>query len=87
MFDNLTDISGTSIKFERKTAVTAHAMGGCRIGSSPAEGVVDGEGQAYGSPGLYVADASALPAPTGGPPSLTIAAWSSHVASSLLNKI
>ena len=83
----LSDISGTRIKFDRKTAVTAHAMGGCRIGTSAGEGVVDGEGQVYGNAGLYVVDASALPAPTGSPPSLTIAAWSSHVATSLADKI
>ncbi len=85
--DHLSGVSGARVKFERKSAVTAHAMGGCRIGASPDQGVVDGEGQVYGSPGLFVADASVLPAPTGGPPSLTIAAWSSHVASSLLNGI
>jgi cholesterol oxidase len=87
MLDDLSALSGAKIKFDRKTAVTAHAMGGCRIASSPEEGVVDGAGQVYANPGLYVADASALPSPTGGPPSLTIAAWSSHVVSSLLNKI
>ncbi|MEJ2455776.1 MAG: GMC oxidoreductase [Candidatus Thiodiazotropha sp.] len=85
MLDNLSDVSGARIKFERKAAMTAHAMGGCRIGSSADEGVVDGEGQVFGNPGLYVADASVLPAPTGGPPSLTIAAWSSHLASSLVS--
>jgi cholesterol oxidase len=84
MLDNLSDVSGARIKFERKAAMTAHAMGGCRIGTSADEGVVDGEGQVYGNPGLYVADASVLPAPTGGPPSLSIAAWSSHLASSLV---
>ncbi|MEJ2691855.1 MAG: GMC oxidoreductase [Candidatus Thiodiazotropha sp.] len=85
MLDKLSDISGARIKFERKSAVTAHPMGGCRIGPTPGEGVVDGVGQVYGHPGLYVADASVLPAPTGGPPSLSIAAWSSHVAASLVS--
>lgn len=87
LFDRLAADTGTRIKFDRKTALTAHAMGGCRIGFTPGEGVVDGEGQIFGNAGLYVADASALPAPTGGPPSLTIAAWSSHVASSLLRNL
>jgi cholesterol oxidase len=85
MFDQLSERTGTRIKFDRKNATTVHPMGGCRIGSSACEGVVDGEGQVYGNTGLYVADASVLPAATGSPPSLTIAAWSSHVASSLLN--
>jgi cholesterol oxidase len=87
LFDGLSELSGAPIKFDRKTAMTAHAMGGCRIGPSSSEGVVDGEGQVYRNPGLYVVDASVLPTPTGGPPSLTIAAWSSHVASSLLSRI
>jgi cholesterol oxidase len=87
MLDSLSRISGAKIESERKAAFTAHAMGGCRIGASPDEGVVDGEGQVYGNAGLYIADASVLPAPTGGPPSLTIAAWSSHVASRLLSKM
>jgi cholesterol oxidase len=84
MFDQLSERTGTQIKFDRKCATTVHPMGGCRIGPSASEGVVDGEGQVYGNNGLYIADASALPAATGAPPSLTIAAWSSHVASSLL---
>ncbi len=87
MLDSLSETSGTGIKFDRKTAFTAHPMGGCRIGASAAEGVVDGEGQVYGNSGLYVSDASVLPAPTGGPPSLTIAAWSAHVASSLMQRL
>lgn len=87
MFDRLSKLTGARVKFDRKNAVTAHAMGGCRIGPSSNEGVVDGEGEVFGNEGLYVADASVLPAATGGPPSLSVAAWSSHVASSLLSKI
>jgi cholesterol oxidase len=82
--DRLSDMSGRRIGFNRKNAFTAHAMGGCRIGPSAGQGVVDGAGRVYGNEGLYVADASVLPAPTGGPPSLSIAAWSSHVAASLI---
>jgi cholesterol oxidase len=87
MFDRLSRLTGARVKFDRKSAVTAHAMGGCRIGPSSSEGVVDGAGEIFGNAGLYVVDASVLPAATGGPPSLSIAAWSSHVASSLLSKI
>jgi cholesterol oxidase len=87
MLDKLSEESGVGIKFERKSAVTAHPMGGCRIGSSPDEGVVDGRGEVYGNPGLYVTDASVLPEPTGGPPSLSIAAWSAHVAAMLVSGI
>jgi cholesterol oxidase len=78
MFDKLSRLTGARVKFDRKTAVTAHALGGCRIGASAREGVVDGAGRVFGNPGLYVVDASVLPAATGGPPSLSIAAWSSR---------
>jgi cholesterol oxidase len=84
LFDRLAERTASRIKFDRNSAVTVHAMGGCRMAHSAAEGVVDGEGQVFGNNGLYIADASVLPAPTGGPPSLSIAAWSSHVATSLL---
>lgn len=87
LFDSLGERSGKPVKFDRNTAVTAHAMGGCSVGASPYEGVIDGEGRVYENEGLYISDASALPAPTGGPPSLTIAAWSSHVAASLLRNL
>ena len=60
--------------------MTAHPMGGCRISDDAAEGVVDGAGQVHGCPGLYIADASVFPQPVGVPPSLSIAAWASHVA-------
>jgi cholesterol oxidase len=85
LFDRLATHMDRRIQFNRKQAVTVHPMGGCRVGNRPAEGVVDGEGQVYGNTGLYITDASVLPQPTGGPPSLTIAAWSSHVASLLID--
>jgi cholesterol oxidase len=84
LFDRLAKHTGRPIQFNRKSAVTVHPLGGCRVADRPAEGVVDGEGQVYGNAGLYISDASILPQPTGGPPSLTIAAWSAHVAASLL---
>jgi cholesterol oxidase len=45
---------------------------------------VDGYGEVYGQPGLYVLDAAALPAAPGGPPSMSIAAWSSWVSARFL---
>ena len=55
-------------------SVTAHILGGCGIGASPEEGVIDPDHQVYGHPGLYVSDASAIPANVGVNPSLTITA-------------
>jgi len=60
--------------------LTPHMTGGARLGANADVGVVDHRGEVYGNPGLYVADAAALPAAPGGPPSVAIAAWAHHVA-------
>lgn len=62
------------------TPLTLHAWGGACLGEDAEHGVVDHRGEVYGNPGLFITDASALPAAPGGPPSLTIAAWAHHVA-------
>lgn len=56
------------------TSVTAHMLGGCVMGGSAADGVIDERHEVFGHPGLYVVDASALPANVGVNPSLTITA-------------
>jgi choline dehydrogenase-like flavoprotein len=66
-----------------RKAITVHPWGGARVGSDPDHGVVDHKGEVYGNPGLFVADAAALPAAPRTPPSLTIAAWAHHVADRL----
>jgi cholesterol oxidase len=53
---------------------TAHFLGGCAIGDSPATGVVDPWQRVYGHPGLHVVDGSAVSANLGVNPSLTITA-------------
>jgi len=68
--------------FERP--ITVHPTGGACIGRMAADGVVSATGEVFDNPGLYVADAAALPKPVGGPPSLTIAAWAEHVAAGLI---
>lgn len=64
--------------FERP--ITVHPTGGACIGRDAAHGVIDSNGEVFANPGLYVADAAALPKPVGGPPSITIGAWGNHVA-------
>jgi cholesterol oxidase len=66
------------------TPIAPHAWGGACLGADERQGVVDHRGEVYGNPGLFVADASALPAAVGGPPSLAIAAWAHHVAEQML---
>lgn len=70
--------------FERP--ITVHPTGGACIGHDAASGVVDANGEVFANPGLYVADAAALPKPVGGPPSITIAAWADHVAERFIER-
>jgi cholesterol oxidase len=53
---------------------TAHFLGGCVIGASPDEGVVDPWHRVFGCPGLHIVDGSAVPANPGANPALTITA-------------
>ena len=55
-------------------SMTAHVLGGCVMGGSAQDGVIDEGHEVFGYPGLYVVDASAIPANVGVNPSLTIAA-------------
>ena len=65
--------------------MSAHPLGGVPMGSSPAAGVVDKWGQAFGYPGLFVVDGSVMPGPVGTNPSLTIAALGSRFADRMLD--
>ncbi|HET7010098.1 MAG TPA: GMC family oxidoreductase [Anaerolineales bacterium] len=64
-------------------SVTAHLLGGCPMGRTPEEGVVDLKGEAFGYPGLYVVDGSVMPGNLGINPSLTIAAMAEHLMSQI----
>jgi cholesterol oxidase len=54
--------------------LTAHFIGGCPIGSTAQEGVIDPYQRAFGYPTLSIVDGSAITANLGVNPSLTIAA-------------
>ncbi|MGD8319944.1 MAG: GMC family oxidoreductase, partial [Gemmatimonadota bacterium] len=58
---------------------TAHILGGCPMGATPDDGVVDFQGRVHGYPGLYVADGSVVPVNLGVNPSLTITALAEHI--------
>jgi cholesterol oxidase len=64
--------------------LTAHPLGGCPMGVSKDEGVVDPCGEVFGYPGLYVADGSVMPGPVGPNPSMTIAAMSDRFADHII---
>jgi choline dehydrogenase-like flavoprotein len=51
-----------------------HLMGTARMSKDPGRGVVDSFGEFHGRPGLFVADASLFPTPTGLNPMETIVA-------------
>lgn len=61
--------------------ITAHILGGCPMGRNAAEGVLDGDCQVHGYPGLYVIDGSIMPANPGVNPSLTITALAEYAMS------
>jgi cholesterol oxidase len=54
--------------------LTAHFIGGCVIGESVEDGVIDPYQRVFGHPGLHVSDGSAITANLGVNPSLTITA-------------
>jgi len=53
---------------------TAHLLGGCCMGATDADGVIDHRHRVFGYDGLYVIDGSAISANPGVNPSLTITA-------------
>jgi cholesterol oxidase len=60
--------------------VTPHPLGGCGMGSSAADGVVDHRGEVFGYQNLYVADGAIVPRAIGVNPSRTIAALAERIA-------
>ncbi|MFW6088020.1 MAG: GMC oxidoreductase, partial [Myxococcota bacterium] len=53
---------------------TAHILGGCPMGRSPEDGVIDRYNRVFNYHGMYVVDGSMIPANLGVNPSLTITA-------------
>lgn len=62
-------------------SATAHILGGCAIGANREEGAIDSRHELFGYPGVYVVDASAIPANVGVNPSLTITAMAERAMS------
>jgi cholesterol oxidase len=65
---------------------TAHFIGGCVIGSSAEDGVIDPYQRLYGHAGLHVVDGSAISANLGVNPSLTITAQAERALAFWPNK-
>ena len=66
----------TEIMFNMST--TAHILGGCPMGTSAADGVVDENFKVFGYPNMMVLDGSIIPCNLGVNPSLTITALSEY---------
>ncbi len=62
---------------------TAHLLGGCPVGASADDGVVNVNFEVFNYPGLYVIDGSIMPGNPGVNPSLTITALAEYAISQI----
>ncbi len=85
-FARLQQGSGRPLWFLREWAATVHPLGGAPLHDDPRQGVINGMGELHEYPGLHIVDATALPRSPGMPPSMSIAAWSRHVALQFLQR-
>ncbi|WP_324290345.1 GMC family oxidoreductase [Streptomyces sp. H27-H1] len=79
--EEINGFPGSNVGELMGTPLTAHFLGGCPIGASPQEGVVDPYHRLYGHPGISVVDGSAVSANLGVNPSLTITAQAERAMS------
>jgi len=78
--------------FVSRKLVVTHPLGGCPIGGSSTDGVVNAQGQVYDTisgagsvhPGLYVADGSTIPGALAVNPTLSIVAQALRVAAAVV---
>jgi cholesterol oxidase len=76
-----------NILWKLNNSITVHPLGGCPLGVTAAEGVVDPiSGEVHNYPGLHVADGSVMPGTVGANPSFTIAALANRFAEAILRK-
>ena len=76
-----------NLLWKLNASITVHPLGGCPLGATAAEGVVDPvTGQVHNYPGLHVADGSVMPGTVGANPSFTIAALANRFADAILHE-
>ncbi|AXE22588.1 cholesterol oxidase [Streptomyces globosus] len=78
--------AGSNVGELMGTPLTAHFLGGCPIGATAEEGVVDPYHRLYGHPGILVVDGAAVSANLGVNPSLTITAQAERAMAYWPNK-
>ncbi len=66
--------------------ITPHPLGGCNVGSTAADGVVNHAGEVFGYRNLYVADGAIVPKALGLNPSRTIGALAERVAAIIISE-
>ena len=64
----------------------AHLVGGCRMGFSPDDGVVDSSHRAWEVPNLFISDGSVFPTEGAANPALVIMALADRLAGLLKRK-
>jgi choline dehydrogenase-like flavoprotein len=82
----LRDLLGRPVAKRSIQLYSIHLMGTARMSDDPRRGVVDSVGAFHGVPGLFVADASLFPGPTGINPMETIIALAMRNAGRLIER-
>jgi cholesterol oxidase len=67
-----------------ESLITPHPLGGCNMGQTALDGVVDHTGQVFGYENLYVIDGATVPTPLGVNPSRTISALAERAAALMI---
>jgi cholesterol oxidase len=84
--EEINGFPGSNVGELMGTPLTAHFLGGCVVGASAEEGVIDPYHRLYGHPGISVVDGAAVSANLGVNPSLTITAQAERAMSFWPNK-
>jgi long-chain-alcohol oxidase len=79
-------IEAEGIRKNRTAVMSAHQMGTVRLGGDPKTSAADPDGQLWQVAGVYVADGSAFPTPSGLNPMMTIEAIGYMVAEGIATK-
>jgi choline dehydrogenase-like flavoprotein len=80
----MAEADGTGYRKLRLSYVSFHQMGTAAMAADPTRGAVDERGETFDVRGLFVADGSTFPAPSGVNPMITIMAVADHVAHGIL---
>ncbi|MFB7853310.1 GMC oxidoreductase [Streptomyces sp. NPDC056053] len=84
--EEINGFAGSNVGELMGTPLTAHFLGGCPIGVTAEDGVIDPYHRLHGHPGISVVDGSAVSANLGVNPSLTITAQAERAMSFWPNK-